>query len=44
MDSTLYQKLIAIRRRIHQHPELGYQEYNTAAIIREELGRAANTV
>ena len=37
MDSRLYQKLIAIRRRIHQHPELGYQEYNTAAIIREEL-------
>lgn len=37
MNDALLQKLIAIRRRIHQHPELGYQEFNTAAIVCEQL-------
>jgi amidohydrolase len=37
MDEILLQKLVDIRRRIHQHPELGYQEYNTAAIVCEQL-------
>ena len=29
--------LIKIRRRLHQHPELGTDEYETGAIIREYL-------
>jgi len=29
--------MVRIRRQIHKHPELGYQEENTAAIITEEL-------
>src|SRR4051812_13448029 len=37
MENKLYQKLIQIRRQIHQNPELGYHEYNTAAIVCEEL-------
>ena len=31
--------MVRIRREIHMHPELGYQEENTAAIITEELKR-----
>src|SRR3954463_15168260 len=37
MDNELYQKLIQIRRQIHQKPELGYREYNTAALVCSEL-------
>ena len=37
MNGVLLQNLVAIRRRIHQHPELGYQEFNTAAIVCEQL-------
>ena len=29
--------LVGIRRRLHQHPELGTEEYETGAIIREYL-------
>ena len=31
--------LIAIRREIHQRPELGYQEMNTAKLIAKELDK-----
>ena len=37
MENELYQRLIQIRRQIHQQPELGYQEYNTAALVCKEL-------
>jgi amidohydrolase len=37
MEDKLYQKLIEIRRQIHQQPELGYQEYKTAAMVCSEL-------
>ena len=37
MESTLHQHLIQIRRKIHQHPELGYHEYQTAATVCREL-------
>ncbi len=30
-------ELVAIRRHIHQYPELSFQEYNTAAFIRQQL-------
>lgn len=31
--------LVSIRRKIHAHPELAYQEEKTAALVAEELGR-----
>ncbi|HHV78546.1 MAG TPA: amidohydrolase [Firmicutes bacterium] len=33
----LKQQLIEIRRRIHQHPELGFEEFETAKLIEETL-------
>jgi amidohydrolase len=37
MDAQLNDRLISLRRLIHAHPELGYQEENTARLVREEL-------
>jgi amidohydrolase len=37
MENELYSRLVAIRRQIHQLPELGYQEYHTSALISKEL-------
>ncbi len=37
VSKDLFQYMVRVRRRIHEHPELGYQEENTAAIITEEL-------
>jgi len=37
VSKELFQQMVCIRREIHMHPELGYQEENTAAIITEEL-------
>ncbi|PWA82336.1 IAA-amino acid hydrolase ILR1-like protein [Artemisia annua] len=31
--------MVGIRRKIHENPELGYEEYETSKIIRNELGR-----
>jgi amidohydrolase len=36
---ALSEKMTAIRRDIHAHPELGFQEIRTARIVAEELGR-----
>jgi amidohydrolase len=35
---TLRDKLVAIRRDLHAHPELGFEEVRTARIVAEELG------
>ena len=39
VSKELFQHMVRIRRQIHKHPELGFQEENTAAIITEELKR-----
>jgi len=39
VSNDLFQYMVRIRRQIHEHPELGYQEENTSAIIIEELKR-----
>lgn len=39
VPEKLFQRMVSIRRRIHKHPELAYQEENTAAIIIEELNK-----
>jgi amidohydrolase len=31
-------ELVAIRRDLHMHPELGFEEYRTARIVAEQLG------
>ena len=35
--AALSEETIAIRRDIHAHPELGFQEFRTAGIIEERL-------
>jgi len=34
----IFPKIVAIRRHIHQHPELSFQEYETSAYIQQQLG------
>jgi amidohydrolase len=33
----LFDELVAIRRDLHQHPELGFQEYRTSRVVAEKL-------
>lgn len=37
--NELYQELIELRRDIHKHPELGFQENRTASVIEAYLGK-----
>ncbi|MFL5753548.1 MAG: M20 family metallopeptidase [Bacteroidia bacterium] len=37
MDKELFDKLVAVRRLLHANPELGYQEFETSALICKEL-------
>lgn len=33
----VFEWMVNIRRKIHEHPELGYQEFETSKLIRAEL-------
>lgn len=37
--AALQEKIVALRREIHQHPELGFQEFHTTNLIVRELER-----
>jgi len=38
METQLFEKLVAIRRRLHQFPELGFTEFKTSELIKTQLG------
>ncbi|KAJ6814650.1 IAA-amino acid hydrolase ILR1-like 1 [Iris pallida] len=38
-EPELAEWMVGIRRRIHEKPELGYEEFETSRLVREELGR-----
>ncbi|PZH09233.1 amidohydrolase [Streptomyces sp. NTH33] len=40
LPEALYAELVAFRRDLHMHPELGNQEFRTTAAIKERLGKA----
>ncbi|MGW0992785.1 amidohydrolase [Streptomyces sp. NPDC002520] len=40
LSATLHAELVAFRRDLHMHPELGNQEFRTTAAIKERLERA----
>jgi amidohydrolase len=37
MEPGLFEKLVSVRRQLHQMPELGFNEFKTAALIRAQL-------
>jgi amidohydrolase len=37
VPKAVYHNMVRVRRQIHEHPELAYEEYKTAALIEEEL-------
>jgi len=37
LDSSLFQRMVAHRRHLHQHPEVSYKEFETTAYIVEHL-------
>lgn len=36
-EKDLFEWMVGVRRRIHENPELGYEEFQTSKLIREEL-------
>nr|XP_043633284.1 IAA-amino acid hydrolase ILR1-like [Erigeron canadensis] len=36
---AFYRWMIDIRRKLHEYPELGFEEYNTSELIRDELDK-----
>ncbi|HEY6899483.1 MAG TPA: amidohydrolase, partial [Puia sp.] len=41
MDSQLFEKLVSIRRHLHQHPELSFTEFKTAEFVERQLAELA---
>lgn len=39
MEEKLFQKLVDIRRELHAHPELGFEEYRTSKLVQKHLLR-----
>lgn len=39
MELSLFNHLVSVRRELHQHPEIGYQEYQTASVVCRELDK-----
>ncbi|SEB21711.1 M20 metallopeptidase family protein [Pedobacter hartonius] len=37
MENQLFQYLIGIRQNIHQHPELGFREFKTSALVQQHM-------
>lgn len=37
LAQSYFNEIVAVRRHIHQHPELSFREYETAAFIRKKL-------
>ena len=37
LAKEFFAETVEIRRHLHQHPELSFEEYNTAAFVREQL-------
>ncbi|XVE51983.1 hypothetical protein DITRI_Ditri02bG0083400 [Diplodiscus trichospermus] len=35
----IFDWMVSIRRKIHEYPELGYEEFNTSKLIRQELDK-----
>ena len=44
LAGALNERLIAIRRDIHAHPEIGHHEHRTTALIVDQLERAGLVV
>jgi amidohydrolase len=41
MDEKLFDRLVGIRRELHQNPELSFSEFRTAALVETELAALA---
>jgi len=37
MDTRLFERLVSIRRHLHQHPELSFTEFKTAEFVEQQL-------
>ncbi|HEU4555302.1 MAG TPA: M20 family metallopeptidase [Chitinophaga sp.] len=37
MNEHLFRQLVTIRRQLHQHPELGFEEFKTTALVQDHL-------
>jgi len=37
MEEQLFDRLVAIRRQLHQYPELSFNEYKTSALVADQL-------
>ncbi|KAJ0776466.1 hypothetical protein HanLR1_Chr02g0045971 [Helianthus annuus] len=38
-NDEVFEWMVGIRRKLHENPELGYQEFETSKIIRQELDK-----